>query len=72
MRKFDCKDKKQTNLSQQTTPARLSEEVDAVSDGVHGDRVPSDEEASKVDSGQVVEFGVEAGELPDVVADHVE
>lgn len=39
---------------------------------MHGDRVSSDEEASKVDSGQVVEFGVEAGELPDVVADHVE
>lgn len=51
---------------------RLGEEVDAVGDGVHGDRVPSDEEAPEVNSGQVVELGVEAGQLPDVVADHVE
>lgn len=51
---------------------RLGEEVDAVGDGVHGDRVPSDEEAPEVNSGQVVELGVEAGQLPDVIADHVE
>lgn len=50
----------------------LGEEVDAVGDGVHGDRVSSDEEASKVNPGQVVELGVEAGQLPDVVADHME
>lgn len=49
----------------------LGEEVDAVGDGVHGDRVSSDEEASEVNPGQVVELGVEAGQLPDVVADHV-
>lgn len=49
----------------------LGEEVDAVGDGVHGDWVSSDEEAPEVNSGQVVEFGVEAGQLPDVVADHV-
>lgn len=51
---------------------RLGEEVDAVGDGVHGDRMSSDEEAPEVNSGQVVELGVEAGQLPDVVADHVE
>lgn len=51
---------------------RLGEEVDAVGDSVHGDRVSSDEEAPKVNSGQVVELGVEAGQLPDVVADHME
>lgn len=50
----------------------LGEEVDAVGDGVHGDRVSSDEEASEVDSRQVVKLGVEASQLPDVVADHVE
>lgn len=51
---------------------RLGEEVDAVGDGVHGDGVPSDEEAPEVNSGQVMQLGVEAGQLPDVVADHVE
>lgn len=50
----------------------LGEEVDAVGDCVHGDRVSSDEEAPKVNSRQVVQLGVEAGQLPDVVADHVE
>lgn len=50
----------------------LGEEVDAVGDGVHGDWVSSDEEAAKVNPGQVVQLGVEAGQLPDVVADHVE
>lgn len=49
----------------------LSEEVDAIGDGVHGDRVSPDEEASKVDPRQVVKPGVEARQLPDVVADHV-
>ena len=50
----------------------LGEEIDAVGDCVHGNRVSSDEEASKVHSGQVVELGVQTGQLPDVVADHVE
>lgn len=50
----------------------LSEEVDAVGDGVHGDRVSSDEEASEVDPRQVVELGIEASQLPDVIADHME
>lgn len=56
----------------QTSWPCLGEEVDAVGDGVHGDRVSSDEEASEVNPGQVVELGVEAGQLPDVVADHME
>lgn len=59
-------------LGQQRRRPCLGEEVDAVGDCVHGDRVSSDEEASKVHSGQVVEFGVQTGQLPDVVADHVE
>lgn len=50
----------------------LSEEVDAVGDGVHGDRVSSNEEASKVHPGQVVEFGIETGQLPNVVTNHME
>ena len=50
----------------------LGEEVDAVGDGVHGDRVAPDEEASKVDPGQFVQLGVQAGQLPYVVADHVQ
>lgn len=50
----------------------LGEEVDAVGDRVHGDRVSSDEEASKVNSGQFVELCVQTGQLPDVVADHME
>ena len=50
----------------------LGEEVDAVGDGVHGDGVSSDEEAPKVNARQAVQLGVEAGQLPDVVADHVE
>lgn len=54
------------------TEACLSEEVDAVSDGVHGDGVSSNKEASKVDSRQVVELGVKASQLPDVIADHVQ
>lgn len=39
---------------------------------MHGNRVSSNKEASKVDSGQVVELGVKTGQLPDVVADHME
>lgn len=54
------------------TEACLSEEVDAVSDGVHGDGVSSNKEASKVDTRQVVELGVKASQLPDVVTDHVQ
>lgn len=50
----------------------LSEEVDAVCNCVHGDRVPSNEEASKVNSRQVVKLGIKASQLPDVIADHVE
>lgn len=55
-----------------TAVSCLSEEVDAVGDGVHGEGVSSDEEASKVDPRQVVKLGVEASQLPNVVADHVE
>lgn len=50
----------------------LGEEVDAVGDGVHGERVSPDEEAPEVDPGQLVQPGVQAGQLPDVVADHVQ
>lgn len=50
----------------------LCEEVDAVGDCVHGDGVSSDEEASKVNSGQVVELRIQTGQLSDVVADHME
>lgn len=39
---------------------------------MHGDRVSSNEEASKVHSGQVVELGIQTGQLPDVIADHME
>lgn len=53
-------------------PPYLGEEVDAVGDGVHGDGVSSDEEATEVHPGQAVEFGVQAGQLPDVVADHMQ
>lgn len=56
---------------EQTTLACLGEEVNAVGDCVHGDGVSSDEEASKVHSGQVVQLGVQTGQLPDIVADHV-
>lgn len=52
--------------------ACLGEEVDTVSDGVHSDRVSSDEETPKVDPGQVVEPGIEACQLPNVIADHME
>lgn len=55
-----------------TAVSCLSEEVDAVGDGVHGEGVSSDEEASEVDPRQVVKLGVEASQLPNVVADHVE
>lgn len=50
----------------------LGEEVDAVGDGAHGDGVAPDEEPPKVDFVQVVQFGVEAGQLPNVIADHVQ
>ena len=36
---------------------------------MHGERMASDEEASKVDPGDGVETGVETGELTDVIAD---
>ena len=39
---------------------------------MHGDGVSPDEEASEVNPGQVVEFRIQTGQLPDVVADHVE
>lgn len=38
---------------------------------MHGDRMASDEEASKIDSGQVVELCIQTGQLPDVIADHM-
>ena len=50
----------------------LGEEVDAVGDGVHGDGVAPDEEAPEVDPGEAVQPGVQAGQLADVVADHVQ
>lgn len=50
----------------------LGEEVDTVGDCVHGDRVSSNEESSKVHSGQLVELGVQTGQLPNVVADHMQ
>ena len=50
----------------------LGEEVDAVGDGAHGDGVAADEEAAEVHPVQAVQLGVEAGELPDVIADHVQ
>jgi hypothetical protein len=34
--------------------------------------VTPDEEAPKVDPVQAVELGVQTGELPDVIADHVQ
>lgn len=58
-------------LHQRKRPC-LGEEVDAVGDGVHGHRVSSDKETSKIHSGQVVELGIQTGQLPDVIADHVE
>lgn len=39
---------------------------------MHGHRVPSNEESSKVNSGEVVQSGVEAGELADIVTYHVQ
>lgn len=57
---------------QQRKRACLGEEVDAVGDCVHGDGVSSNEESSKVHSGEVVEFSIQTGQLPDVVADHME
>lgn len=50
----------------------LGEEVDAVGDGAHGHGVAPDEEASKVHAVQAVQPRVETGQLPDVVADHVQ
>lgn len=49
----------------------LREEVDAIGDCVHSDRVSSDKEASKIHSGQVVEFGIQTGQLPNVITNHV-
>lgn len=50
----------------------LGEEVDAVGYCAHGDGVAPDEEASKIDFIQVVQFGIEAGQLANVIADHVQ
>lgn len=58
-------------MSQRKKPC-LGEEVDAVGDCVHGDRMSSNEKTSKVHSGQVVQLGIQTGQLPDVIADHVE
>lgn len=52
--------------------SHLGEEVNAVGDGVHGHGVAPDEEAPEVHSVQAVELRVEAGKLPDVIADHVQ
>lgn len=49
----------------------LGEEVYAVGDCMHGDGVPSNEEASEVHSGEVVELGIQAGQLPNIIADHM-
>jgi len=59
-------------LGQQRERTCLGEEVDAVGDCVHGDGVSSDEEASEVHSRQVVHLCIQAGQLPDVVAYHME
>ena len=45
---------------------------DAVGEGVHGGWVSTDEESSKVHSGQVVQSGVQAGQLPNIITDHVQ
>ena len=50
----------------------LGEEVDAIGDGAHGHGVAPDKEASKVHAVQAVQPRVEAGQLPNVVADHVQ
>lgn len=39
---------------------------------MHGHRVSSDKESSEINSGQVVQSGVEAGQLTDIVTDHVQ
>lgn len=57
---------------QQGKDTCLCEEVDAVCDCVHGDRMSSDEETSKIHPGQVVEFGIQTGQLPNVITNHVE
>jgi hypothetical protein len=59
-------------LGEDVGHSHLGEEVDAVSDGAHGHRVAPDEEASEVHPVQAVELGIEASELPDVIADHVQ
>lgn len=50
----------------------LGEEVDAVGDCAHGDGVAPDKKPSKIDFIQVVQFGMQAGQLANVIADHVE
>lgn len=50
----------------------LGEEVDAVGDCAHGDGVAPDKKPPKIDFIQVVQFGIEAGQLANVIADHVE
>lgn len=50
----------------------LSEEVDAIGYGVHGNGVTSNEESSKIDSGKVMQFSVEAGQLSNVITYHVQ
>ena len=39
---------------------------------MHGNRVAPDEETPEVDRAEVVQAGVEAGQLANVVADHVQ
>ena len=58
--------------NEKTGTIKSLEEVDAVGDGAHGDWMTADEKAAEVHTVQAVEPGVEAGELPDVIADHVQ
>lgn len=39
---------------------------------MHGDRMSSNEESSEIDSGKVMQFGVEAGQLSNVIAYHMQ
>lgn len=47
-------------------------ELDGVAEGVHGLAVAADEGAAKVDVGEVVDLGLEVGDLADVVGDGVQ
>jgi len=47
----------------------LCPEVDGMCDGVHGERMTTDEETAKVDLLERVQLSVQVGDLPDVVTD---